>query len=350
MDLSKLRIGYVPYNSALNQPGDRRRFCYYAKKRNVNFEIARPSEYYDVVIVTERGDLGVWSTYRKGDAKVVYDFIDSYFAVPRHDIKGLLRGLAKYIAKENRFLRLDYWKAIEDMCGRSDAVICTTEEQKEDITRFCGNVHIILDFHGDTVRNVKQNYSAGDVFNFVWEGLPHNIDSLYEIKDVLERLKGKHKIALNIVTDLEYYRYMGRYGRKSTTSLTRGLFDNAQLYEWNEKTCSSIITNCDMALIPVSLGDPFAYGKPENKLLLFWRMGMPAVVSATPAYSRAMQRCGLPMACRTKGEWLETLEKYINDKEARRQAGERGRAFADDLYSEENILARWDRVFTSINI
>ncbi len=346
MALNNLRVGYVPCSCDLLQPGDRRRFAYYALKRNIKFEIAHPSGKYDLVIVTERGDKSVWSKYR--NAKIVYDFVDSYLAISRCDPKGLLRGLAKYCAGESRHLELNYWKAIEGMCSRADAVLCSTEEQKQNILKLCKNVHIVLDFHNSVVRNVKTDYTCGSVFNFVWEGLPCNIGSLFEIREVLARLKEKYKIALHVVTDLYYYQYMGRYLRRDTSNLTRRLFDNVHLHAWEEKTCSSIISGCDMAVIPIPLNNPLAAGKPENKLLLFWRMGMPVIVSATPAYSRAMQSCGLPMACRTQEEWLGTLEKYINNKQARGSAGQLGRVYAEDNYSEEKILARWDNVFKSI--
>ncbi|HOD12733.1 MAG TPA: hypothetical protein PKO44_06530 [Candidatus Omnitrophota bacterium] len=347
-DFARLRIGYVPYSVYLSRPGDRRRFCYYANKRNIKFEIADPFKDYDIVVVTQKGDLGVWSNYRKGKAKIVYDFIDSYLAIPRYDLKGILRGLAKVVAGENRYLKLNYWKAIEQMCQRSDAVICSTEEQKQDISKFCKNVHIVLDFHSSVVQEVKQDYSCRDIFNFVWEGLPCNIRSFYEINDVLMKLSEKKKVALHIVTDLEYYKYAGRYGHQQTSALTKKLSCDVHLHEWNEKTCSDLIRKCDLALIPISLNDSFAVGKPENKLLLFWRMGMPVVVSSTPAYERAMQQCGLSMTCRTKSEWIETLVKYIDDENARREAGARGLIFAEKYYSEEIILDRWDKVFLSL--
>ena len=130
--------------------------------------------------------------------------------------------------------------------------------------------------------------------------------------------------------------------------ITKKLFNDTYLYEWNEQLCSTIISACDMALIPIALDDPFSSGKPENKLFLFWRLGMPAVVSATPAYERAMAQSGLAMACRTQQEWLATLERYIVDKSARRDAGLRGTAFIDNYYSEEKILASWDKLFESV--
>ncbi|MBW2168387.1 MAG: hypothetical protein JRG69_03840 [Deltaproteobacteria bacterium] len=234
------------------------------------------------------------------------------------------------------------------MCQRADAVICTTEEQKHASLEFCENVHIILDIHGNVVNVCKTDYSSGDVFNFVWEGLPQNLRSFYEIRNALEHLKTRHKIAFHIVTDLEYGQHMGKYRRRYTADITRKLFDKVYLYEWNEKFCSTIISACDMALIPMALDDPFALGKPENKLLLFWRMGMPTVVSATPSHIRAMHRSGLSMACRTQEDWQKTLVKYVEDESARQDAGQCGKTFTEQYYSEEKILGQWDALMESV--
>ena len=348
MDFKKFRVGYVPISRQLNLPGDTLRFCHFASIRGIRFEVADPTKDYDFVVVSDRGDKSIWSEYRRSNAKIIYDLVDSYLAIPWYDLKGVFRGLAKYVSGESRYLKLNYWKSIQDMCKRADAVICGSEEQKADIIKFCKNVHVILDFTNRLSHTVKKDYSSRGEFNLVWAGLPCNITTLFEIKDVLEKLKMKYEVALHIVTNLQYYKYMGKYGHRDVASIMKRLFDKVYLYEWSDQSCSSIITACDLAFIPIPLSDPFAAGKPENKLLLFWRMGMPVVVSATPAYTRAMQRCGLPMACQTKSEWLEVLEKYMGDEEARRQAGERGRIFAESHYSEDKISACWDEVFRSI--
>ncbi len=346
--LREMRIGYVPYSHSLDRPGDRRRFVYYAKKRNLSFEIADPSEKYDVVVVTENADLGVWSEYASGGAKVIFDFIDSYLAIPRSNLKGRLRGFAKFLSGQSKHLRLNYWKSCEALCARADAVVCSTEEQRRDIYPFCKNVHVILDVQSPVVRTHKVDYRVGAVFNLVWEGLPSNVSQLCQLKSVLANLQARRKIVLHLITDLEFNHYLGRYGKSQTVSLTRGLCDNVRLYDWNEQTCSNIICAADLAVIPIDLSDPFARGKPENKLLLFWRMGMPTVTSATPAYDRAMARAGLSTTCRTEAEWVNTLEKCIEDESGRRHHGVIGRAFSESDYGEASILERWDKLFVSI--
>jgi hypothetical protein len=349
LDLRERRIGYVPVSEGLGHPGDRRRFCFYARRRNIPFEIARPSESYDVVVVTAGGDISPWKQYATGNAKIIYDQVDSYLAISSRSIKGLLRGAAKFALRQNRHLLLNYSAGIRDMCRRADAVICSTEEQRRDILPYCGNVHRILDFQSDTLRSIKKDYRAGDIFNFVWEGLPENMWFLGEIRPVLLELQKKRKIAIHVITALRYGKYLhGRLAQRRTEDEARKIFDPLYVYSWNEYTCSGVCTSCDLALISIPLHNPFAAGKPENKLLFFWRLGIPAIVSATPAHVRAMKECGLAMSCQTPLDWRTTLERYISDEHARREAGQQGKAFADSQHSEEKLLAQWDNVFSSV--
>jgi len=348
MDLTKLRIGYLPYSENFEQPGDKRRFVYYAKSRNLNIEIADPLKQYDLVVLSQSADLSVWSDYDLGGAKVVYDLIDSYLSVPKNEIKGQLRGLAKYVSGKSKYLRLSQWKAIESMCIRADAVICSTKEQAKDIKPFCTNVHQILDVHSSVQKNKKNNYQSNEIFNIVWEGLPGNAYAFGLLKNVFTELETRHEIALHFVTDLSYLRYLGRYGKTYTSDIVKGLSKRVYLYEWNEIMCSEIICASDLAIIPVDLDNPLVKGKPENKLLLFWRMGMPAITSATPAYERAMAKADLDMTCSNEQEWLSILERYITSEKLRRAAGVAGNQVAEKDYSEEAIMHQWDDLFNSI--
>ena len=354
MRLKDLKIGYDPLSENFDHPGDLRRFCYFAEKRNIKFEHAKPSEVYDLVVLTQNADISIWSEYQKGNCKIIYDFVDSYLNVPRWNLKGLLRGSTKYIAGQSSYLRLHHWKALQAMCQRADGVVCSTEEQKISIYPFCRNVHVILDFHFSLMSLTKVEYSAGEIFNLVWEGMPGNLKFVFEISEVLQALSSKYKIAFHVVTDLSYGKYMGKYCIKSTLPLAKKIFKNSYVHEWNGETLASTVSSFDLAIIPIPLNKPFgqdsslAIGKPANKLLLLWRMGMPTVVSATNAYKRAMNKCGLDMACRTQDEWFVTLDKYMSDESARLKAGKKGKAFVEENYSEEIILSKWDDLFSSV--
>jgi hypothetical protein len=345
-NLTQIRIGYVPYSNSLDKPGDRRRFAYYASKRGIRFEIADPAKEYDLVILSALADISVWSRYPK--AKLVYDLIDSYLAIPQTDLKGRLRGLFKFLSRQSRYLQFDHWKAIGDMCSRSNAVVCSTQEQQRDILKFCSNVHIILDAHMGVARTVKADYRAERPFRLVWEGLPQTLGLLESIRPVLERLRGRYPIEMHVVTDRKYFRYMGQYGKADTLKTAQRIFPDVFFHEWKEATCADVICACDLAVIPLALSDPFVAGKPENKLLLFWRMGMPVVTSASPAYERAMQAAGMDLAAKDESDWLVKIERLLSDETARREAGTLGKAYVGQEFSEENLLARWDAVFASL--
>lgn len=347
MNWEGLRVAYVPLSPDFKHPGDCRRFSRYALARGIQVEIADPSEDYDLVVVSQGADLSVWGDYAKRRAKIVYDFTDSYLAVSRRDVRGMLRGLAKFVTRQSRHLRLDHWKAIEDMCRRSDAVVCVTEEQRNDISAHCSNVYVVLDIH-NMYFGGKKTYDSGKVFNLVWEGYPENLLAFYQIRDVLRELDSRQPLALHVITNLEFGRYMGRYFKRRTADIARDILPRSYVYEWNDQLCSPIVEACDLAILPIDLNTPLAKGKPANKLLIFWRMGMPTIVSASPAFARTMQSADLPMSCRSTQDWREALNRFVFDSAARADAGRRGRAFAEINFSEKQLLAQWDGVFESV--
>ena len=287
--------------------------------------------------------------------------VDSYLAVSRFDVKEVFRGLGKYLAGEHRYLRVSYADALRDMCRRADAVVCSTVEQQCDILQHCSNVHIILESHFKAVREVKTDYAIGNRVNLVWEGRPENLHGLDLIKGVLRDLSKSYPIALHVITDLEHKKYMNRFWKTSTVAQIQRIFGKdylpytvgghgslAYLYQWNPEMFSRIVTRCDVAVIPLDARDSLMRGKPENKLLLFWRMGMPTVASSTPAYVRAMDKCGLQLHCKNNMEWKEKLERLIVDHDARRAAGMRGKQCADSVYGESQYMDQWDRLFQSV--
>lgn len=352
MNLSGLRIGYVPSTPSFTAPSDRRRFVHYARRRDLTFEIASLSGTYDIVVLTQRADISAWRGYPRGRTKIIYDAIDSYLAIPSSDVKQALRGLVKYANRQNRFLELSYRKSIEQMCRRADAVICSTEEQRQLIQPFCGNVQLILDFQVNDAIAVKTDYARNETFNFVWEGLASSGIPTTLLREILEPISHQNKIALHLITDLVYYRYSDLYVKTHTVDVVNRNFGpfarHVYIYQWNPMVLSRMTTACDLALIPIPLDNPFQRGKPENKLLLFWRMGMPAVTSATPAYTQTMKRCYLPMACGSIADWHSVIQQYMGDEFARKHAGQTGRIFAETHYSEEQLLHRWDELFASL--
>lgn len=343
-----MRIGYAPNSPDLSGPADRRRFPFYAERRGLTFEVADPTRSYDLVVVTPRADLERWSTYRPGGPKVVFDIVDSYLEIPRRDPKALLRGPAKWIAGEVSSPFFSYRGAVERMLERADAATFATPEQAQAAATLCPNGHAILDFHSGIVRKVKQDYAAGTPLHLVWEGLSENVRWFAEIAAALAEAHRQHPLALHLVTALEHREFVQRFWRRQTSRLAARHFEHVRLYQWSEEMVSVIATACDIAVIPLPLDRPFAAGKPENKLISFWRMGMPVVTSATPAYLRAMAGAGQDLCCSSSRQWVDRILTLAQDEPLRTRAGTGGRQFAEEHHSEQRILEAWDGVLASL--
>jgi glycosyltransferase involved in cell wall biosynthesis len=343
-----MRIGYAPYDSTLRQPADRRRFPYYAERRGVSFELADPSRAYDLVVITPRADIGAWSRYRPGRAKLVFDIVDSYLAIPRTNPKAILRGPAKFAAGEARHPFFSYRRALESMMGRADAVTCATPEQAAEIEPICPNVHPILDFQSRLVGRVKNDYGSGRPFRLVWEGLGENVRWFGEVERALAQVDRSHPLVLHLITAIEYRQLVQRFWRRQTRRIAKRQFGRVRIYQWSEEMVSVIATACDLAVIPLPLDRPLERGKPESKLVSFWRMGMPVVTSATPAYMRTMRAAEQPLHCASEAQWVEVLGRLIEDEGARERAGREGRAFAEREYGDKRLMASWDQVLDSL--
>ena len=344
----KLKVGWATGKIGLDHPAHRRTLLYYAKKRDIQFEVTDDiNKTYDIVYVSQGADITHWVHYKKG--KLIYEFSDAYLAESEEmKFKVIFRGLAKFITGKHRYLRFSYRKALEDILKRADAVLCGTLEQGALIKKYCNNVHYIFGFHEDDIKKIKKSYSASKPFNLVWEGFP-SFDGFVTVNPVLEKLKQRYDVALHLVTDIKRGRYLNAYLPVHTKDKIEKTFPfkNVYLYEWNNCMFSNIVTECDLGIIPIPMNKPFWVGKPANKLLLFWRMGIPTLTSATPSYKKIMDECGLDMTCNSPEEWAYKLEKYLTDENARRNAGMRAKEFAEAEYGEEKLLSLWDSAIAS---
>ena len=121
-------IGYVPYLQDLSQPGDRRRFPYFAKRNQIPFEIAKFSKKYDIILLTAPSNLTKWLKYKKRhpQTKFLFEMVDS-LVFPLNLFTTIFKGVGRYlIGKENRVV-LNYKKILNQWIEIADCVICSNE-------------------------------------------------------------------------------------------------------------------------------------------------------------------------------------------------------------------------------
>lgn len=348
MKKRSFKIGYaIASDLPLNIPAYRRRFGFYLRQRNISWEIADINKSYDLVVVHHSADITVWKDYDK--AKIIFDYNDDYLSGIRHNIKDIGRGLAKYLYRHWSKLEFDYKKAYTKMMKRADAIVCCTDIQEQDARKYCNNVIQILDLQSDSDWIVKNKYDCGSTFNFVWEGLP-GFEGLIALTPVLNPFQKKNNTALHLITALKHGKYLRNFFQIHTKDeiSSKLKLENIYLYEWNPYLFSHIVAACDLAIIPIDMRIPFWVSKPANKLLFFWRIGMPTLVDAIPEYVKVMNKCGLDMVCNSPEEWEEKLNIYSKDREKRKFVGIKAKKFVDEYFGEYKILCLWDSIIASV--
>ena len=143
---------------------------------------------------------------------------------------------------------------------------------------------------------------------------------------------------------------MNKYVTKHTINEVKKYIEinNVHLYQWNELTVSHIASTCDFAIIPINAKDPMDNGKPEDKLLIFWLMGLPTVVSETPAHLMAMSAAGLSMSCASTNDWVSAIRNLADNASSRNQAAKKGFMYASDVSNEEKMMSSWDNMFNFV--
>jgi glycosyltransferase involved in cell wall biosynthesis len=349
VNLRDAHIGYVGYSTDFRAPGDRRRFCAYAAHSGLAYESARLSRDYDLVLLTHNGDIPGWTARKRrerGGFKLVFELADSYFA-QTNPVRRLLKGVGRFALGMDSRLSPDFLKTLVHACECADAVICSTDEQRATVGRYNPKVFTSFDYFADDLGPPKQDYSQGDKLRLVWEGQSTTLWNIQTIRDLLN--DRRDKVQLHVVTDPVIHRYFGRFGVHPSVDALRGIECEILFRPWRLESFSADITNGDLAIIPIDLSNPFARGKPENKLIMMWQLGMPVLASATPAYERTMRASGVDMLCSSAAEWSTQLDRLIaaGPSELERIATI-GRAFAERAYSKAEFARRFDEVFEAV--
>lgn len=288
------------------------------------------------------------------DKKLVLDLVDGYLAEHPSLLKDYLRQLSRVGALE--FLRrpIRFSKNLTLLCEESDLIIVASQEQAEVARTLNPNVISIWDCHDELgaprYPTLLQKESKFEIF---WEGLSvtlfHFQECLPDLKDFLLETNS----TLNIVSNPNHFRFSNRFFRVSTekylSKLFKDLENHVKFYEWSVTKVREVASYCDFGLIPLLERDKFARLKPENKLMIYWRLGLPTLFSGSPSYLRVAHKLGLSDFSVAGGRWKEKLlwlsEDLINQ-------GSRISTATDMLiehHNEQAILAQWRRAFQGLS-
>ena len=348
--MPKLKIGYVPNSLDMGHPADRRRLIYWAKQRGHEI-LLDLNKKHDVLILSGRANLTHWAKM-ENRPPLILDLVDGYLG--KEPLwRDWLRGTGKVITGHNSGTPRPYRKIVSEACQLAQAVVCETVEQRETIIPFCTNTHIILDFHEEFPmlsfnREVEnENFPA-----LMWEGLPFTAKGLLLLKKSFSKIAKTNSISLEMVTDLEYPLFLGKYFYQRTEEILedipKTLGENFKLTRWKLEGVVEAAKRSHIAVLPLDPSGTLNPLKPENRLLMMWRMGLPTLASPSLAYLRVMRETQIDGICHDPNEWQKKITQLMESVELRQESVEKGQQYIRDTHSEELLLNAWDELFESV--
>ncbi len=312
--LNHLSIGYIPYSPKCNSAGDRRRFIFFAKTYNLDFEVFDYKNNYDLVISSSQVNPKLLLNL-PSKTKVIFDFIDPYLAESNFSLRRFSRGIFRYIRGSSSDLYLDYKNAFKNILKRSNVVICSSLEQKRILLPYNENIKIILDSHIEECTSLKNKFRIGEIINIGWEGQHATLPAFLKLVRNIQKTTLGKKVHFHVLTDdkpahidkVLYGSSVKDYLVKKNLPIT--------FYPWSISNLNKLTKLCEFAVIPVNLKNPMHILKPENRIHLFWRLGIPVIASATNSNLRAMRLCSHDLCANTLDDWVLSIEKLIKTED-----------------------------------
>jgi hypothetical protein len=349
--MRRLKIGYWPLTPTLNSAGDRRRLVFWANARGHSI-ITDQSQTVDVIVASENSDFN--SPYlAQNQAPIIFDLVDAYLS-PLNSSDDIARGLAKRITGHMSGAVKPYSHHVRDFCINSNAVICSSSEQELIIKRYNTNTHVILDSHDEIpfIDPPSSRNSISDNHRILWEGQPATIGGVKIISPALAKLSKTNSFNLDFVTDEKYFQFLNKYIERSTLSLLKKdlgqLIDLVNIVPWTPKNLVERAKASSIAMIPIDLSVPMQRMKPENRLLIMWRLGLPCLTSPSPAYIRVATQAGVSAVCNTLEEWFENFNKLLGDPSYALNEITAGQNYLRENHNQNVLLKKWDLAFESV--
>jgi hypothetical protein len=340
--MKRLRIGIFPLSEDLRHPGDRRRLASWAKSRGHSLQINDPRN-ADVLFLSEGSDFLALSKLKS--VPKIFDLIDGYL-VPQGARQDFMRGTAKSLLLKHQTYPRRYTSIVAEACRNVDLVVCSSIEQQVTIMKHNKNTRIILDNHSEIPLvnfTSRESRSHSPLF---WEGTTFTLSGLEKLMYQFSTTN----TPVNLVTDEYHFKLLGKYFPQSVrerldTTIGKNRY---QLHSWSIENLVRVAMSSGVAVLPVETADNLQAMKPENRLLIMYRLGLPCLTSPIPSYKRVESVLKIGTTCDSPYEWIKKWSDICNDENFAEYHVLKGQQYLRDFHSEELINAKWDEAVSSL--
>jgi hypothetical protein len=353
---SKIEVGYIPYSTDLRHPGDRRRLAAWAQSQGTELKVENPLE-SDVLVLSNAANFNYW--LKRAKQPVILDLVDGYLGEHPPFIRDAARNVLRSIRGTSNLGWITYTNHIRTACRKSDAVIVASKEQRDVVLEYNKNVFVILDDHSelDSVTSAdvsRQTNSAQPLLSphLFWEGFGYTLKHFKKVAKDLDKFLFDSGWGMYLITNEQFPKWGGYIGTVRTSNLVKKWFPLSkqaiQIIPWSIENVIKYANLSTLGLIPIDTEDKFAALKSENKLLSMWQLGLPALFSNTPAYSRVATQSHQEGACIKNGAWLTALMAYSQAPGEREELKRLGSDYISKQHTHEILMTKWNKTLKEI--
>jgi glycosyltransferase involved in cell wall biosynthesis len=356
-----IKISYVPFSYNNINPGyDLRNIILYSKLKKIKIEKINLENHNksDIIVLPPTFDPTNLEFIKNNNAKIIYQLVDNYLSQDTLSFKNIFRGPVNYLSGQSKKITFNFKSNQKKLCQLVDAVICSSQEQKQEIIKYNKNCHIFFEGNFHISNSKIEKKFKKNIIKLVWEGRSENLINLRLFKPVFDRLIDIYNIELHIVSDLSYpllnrinfssikliKNIFGSLYQENTTQKKSYIF----FHQWNKDIVSNILKSCDLAIVPLDISNKFLFGKSMNKVILMWKNNLPVVSSNIDSYQKLSNEINHPFCCSNTNEWVDTISKLIENDDFREIYIKKIKDFITINYSKEKFVKQWDDIFNSV--
>jgi hypothetical protein len=344
---------YDSYSVDLSQIADRRRIGLWIHRPDFAV-VGDDGIPQNVQVITPFTDPFLFEKLKPGTLTVL-DLVDGYLVEDTPFLKDYLRYFLRSSKREALHRPKRFSKSLKEVCSKVDLIVVASNEQALIARRYNPKVSVIRDSHDELGKPMKTiTFNKNEGFNIFWEGLGFTIFHFEEVAKDLGKFLLETNSTLNLVTNETFSKYAGKFGKIESKILIQKIFGpaakNVHIHPWSQEKVREIARKCDFGIIPILENDDFARLKPENKLLIYWRLGLQTLFSDTPSYVRLADEVGVPEYSVNSGKWAEKLEEMSKAPSCLNPNMLNVHEYLLRFHSEEVILGQWKKALNSLKV
>jgi glycosyltransferase involved in cell wall biosynthesis len=292
-------------------------------------------------------DIG--NTYKKKIDIVINNFLYDDFDSNKISIldisDGILTPPNSYSIFKQIYQKLWVNKKRISYLKKFDGVVCASNAQYQVLKKYVKKVYIIPDLSYYHKRYEKKNkIQKGNVLKFVWDGQSVNFPKVKQLIEKNKELFATPDMSLYIITD-----EVMTNNNFNIRSYIESLSLNIYFEKWEEETFIDNVKKCDVGIAFIDLKCKNSILKPDNKLVNYLGLGLPAIASKTLAYSLFAKNCPKSVIiCNNNQQWIEAFKQFNRKKEEVVVLGEEGRKYVIDNYTEKKLINTWLNVISDL--